>query len=109
MLKKSIMLPVLAVIAGAAASAFTTVHTHLKNDDQPSLYWYTINADQTLGALQNTTPETKADAMPGGSNPLTSCTDQVSPDCLRGYSTTQTIGEIAPPPQGDDYRIQESD
>ncbi|MCX2432178.1 hypothetical protein [Pedobacter sp. GR22-10] len=73
---------------------------------QPNLYWYQISSSGTLQAQLNSTPQTKDDSMPGGSNPLTSCEDQTAADCIRGYETVQTIDDVAPAPADNDHRVR---
>ncbi|WP_028295215.1 hypothetical protein [Olivibacter sitiensis] len=60
-------------------------------------YWYTFDASGNLVALQNSTPLTKAQAMPGSATSITSCDDTAATDCLYGYSSVQAIGDNPTP------------
>lgn len=84
------MLPVLAVIAGAAASAFTTVQTNTAQNDAKDVasYWYRWNSDQTVGAELSTQEVTEAEA-----EQITGCPKKTTEDCARGYEDPQTPGQ----------------
>jgi hypothetical protein len=73
-------LPILALIIGIAASAFTVQPASFhKNAKATTLYYWRINSDGSLGAyLGSFTSHAAAKAASG-------CPDDVAPDCARGY------------------------
>ncbi len=77
-----------------------------KRTDQPELFWYTFSGGVLTAELNGGVAQTKDDSLPGGNNPLTSCTDAAVIDCIRGYEEPQTVPSSAPAPAGDDYHIK---
>jgi hypothetical protein len=79
MLKKSMMLPVLAVIVGAAASAFTVVNTNSQSQgNDPSYYWFDPSAQVYHDQA------TVADEIS-----ITGCTSTAPQPCENGYTQDQ--------------------
>lgn len=72
---------------------------------QPELYWYAFSGGNLTAELNGGVPQTKDESLPEGSNPLTTCDDVTSIDCIRGYDAPQTVPSIAPAPAGPDYHI----
>lgn len=111
MIKRKLSLPLLAAIAGMALSSFSVIKTETNNNFETGYFWYNIQPDGTIaGSALNSSPETKSDAMPGGSQPLTSCADQITEDCLVGCtSSTLGTGDTPDAPtQSGDNRIHKS-
>lgn len=82
MFKKSIMLPVLAVIAGAAASAFTTVNSSYKtNTSDPTYYWYTTPYSGS---------DFQAVATHDDEESITGC-DVTQVECQKGFTQDQLV------------------
>lgn len=89
--------------------AFIPAKSVSEKKAQPSLYWYSISASNTLQAQLNGIPQTKEDSMPNGANKLTNCKDESTDDCIVGYRTQQPLGINVPEPESDDHRITFSD
>jgi len=56
MKKFKIALPILAIIVGGAASAFTSIPTHQKEKTDPAYYWFEYNQQGTQLQNQTTQP-----------------------------------------------------
>jgi hypothetical protein len=77
--KFKLMLPVLAVIAGVAASAFTVANTSYNaNSKDLSYYWF--NPSNTTYHDLNTVSNEES---------ITGCIQQMTPICENGFTQTQ--------------------
>ncbi|TAN15977.1 MAG: hypothetical protein EPN37_08780 [Chitinophagaceae bacterium] len=72
MKRNKLMLPILAVIVGVAASAFTVVKNNSNNTRVAGTYWYTFTGSQTVSGrmdkTQYTSPSTTEPGCPQGLN-----------------------------------------
>jgi hypothetical protein len=77
--KSKFMLPILAVIVGVAASAFTAANSSYNaNSKDASYYWF--DPSVTTYHDQNTTANEQT---------ATGCTGSISPVCENGYTQSQ--------------------
>lgn len=81
------------IIYGSWSFATSNDDTHLQTE--PALYWHEVDANNKLGPVLNSSPQTKSQSMPTGSNPLTECTDNSEDSCLQGFTSPQTPGSDA--------------
>ena len=100
MKKIKFSLPILALILGIAASAFTVKTQNTASTDERLLYWYLVDGNGNIGTQIGSGQETKTDAIMDGP-----CENQVAPDCARGYTSQQTLGVPAPPVSAEDAHI----
>jgi hypothetical protein len=83
MLKKSMMLPVLAVIVGAAASAFTVVNNgYPEKTSDPTYYWYTT--PYNVAEFQGLATETDQESITG-------CNKADPNECQKGFTQDQLV------------------
>jgi hypothetical protein len=103
MKKIKFSLPILALIIGIAASAFTVKESSSpKTGNEQSLYWYFVDNSGNLGNQIGTTQQTKSAVM----NTI-DCDDTDSQDCARGYLTQQSgFGLPAPEVSAEDELIK---
>jgi hypothetical protein len=85
MLKHKLVLPILAVIVGVAASAFTVQKSGINHPESvkaTSYYWFVApyNGSEYQG-LQTESNEVSA----------TGCDGQVAPECQRGFTQNQLV------------------
>src|SRR5260221_14001861 len=104
---KKYLLGIVAVMLAVGFSAFQNVPANKINKTkelpQPTLYWYQIESDGSLGSALNGGATMTKNTAKG----YTSCTDVTSTDCDRGYTTAQTVGTdpAASTDSNSDYHI----
>lgn len=100
MKKIKFSLPILALILGIAASAFTVKTHNPASTNERLLYWYLVEQNGDIGDQVGSSQMTKTDAID-----VTGCEDNSAPDCARGYTSTQVKGLPAPSAPGTDEHI----
>lgn len=76
---------------------------------EPALYWYEVDlVNNTIGNQVNTSPQTKSESMPGGSNQITECEDQTAELCLVGFETAQNPDTPLPTNPDEEHSIRKT-
>ncbi len=77
--KSKLMLPILAVIVGVAASAFTVIKNNSNSTKVAGTYWYTFTGSQTVsGRMDKTQYVSPTTSKPGCSGNGNECAVEVS-------------------------------
>lgn len=103
----------IASIGLVLASLETKTDTPVKeivSGDIP-LFWHEVLPNGTLGPVANEDPDvaqTKNESVPGGAKEITSCDDDSSEACMRGFNSAQTPGSPAGGDLDPDYQINKS-
>jgi len=99
-----------AIVLAICFSAFSTSpapdHSTAGAKKAPSLFWYAINPDGSLGsALNNGAQMDKSTALG-----YTPCQDVTAVECDRGYSSRQVVGANPAPAtnSSSDYHIKKT-
>jgi hypothetical protein len=76
---------------------------------EPALYWYEADlVNNTIGNQVNTSPQTKSESMPGGSNQITDCEDQTAELCLVGFEAPQSPNTPLPTNPDEEHSIRKT-
>lgn len=102
------VLPMIAIVAALALSAFTSAKPVAKNKTFANYFWYPVNslgqATQSTPVDNHSTALSKEDAMAS----LTDCNDTQPAECLRGSSSpSATVGAVIPL-SGTDNQIRQN-
>lgn len=95
MKKHRLMLPILAVIAGVAASAFTTTKYVPTNTDTPR-YWYIVNSSNQSVVNTEVNPDGKLTAQEAIDQGKIPCVGSSPADCARGFDNLITSTTTSP-------------
>ncbi|TAM95923.1 MAG: hypothetical protein EPN39_14220 [Chitinophagaceae bacterium] len=80
------MLPILAVIAGVAASAFTTANSSYKTNSNAAAYYWFDPSNLTYNDLNTVS----------GEESITGCQSSVTSDCEHGFTQDQLVNPNDP-------------
>jgi hypothetical protein len=103
---KKYLLGIFAIVMALGLTAFSNRESTPVGKADTPLFWYFIDAGDKVGnpVIDDAVQRTKGEVFS-----TVNCDDEPGGDCARGYGTTQTFGEDAPDPLGEDDHIMDDD